>query len=158
MIVNLFFVLVVCLQTLFYLHYPSIILKLQNLFDSPDSAKQKPITQTTQKQSQQPKLKIIQQMHQSSKQKSTVIQHVENLIRMSNPKLDSKWIHILSITFVRTSQQFDIPLEILLAIAYHESRFQPYVTHPKTKCFGIMQVNTKVWSKIFPKTSMHNKP
>ena len=70
-----------------------------------------------------------------------------DIIRNSNPSLNNDLIQLTANSFIEASEKYDIPLYLLLSIAYQESRFSPSAVNHKTKCYGIMQVNVRVWSK-----------
>jgi len=72
---------------------------------------------------------------------------VSDFICKSNPHLSKQYCNSIANTFIQVSKEQDVPLEILLAVAYTESKFNNMVVSP-ANCIGVMQINYKVWKDI----------
>jgi len=66
-------------------------------------------------------------------------------IKNVNPSLPDEQVDRMAKAFLRASVKYDVPLNILLSVAYQESRFNPKAKRYDTHCYGIMQVNIQVW-------------
>jgi len=84
--------------------------------------------------------------HCETKPKPSVLNKLESFIKRVNPKLPSNQVSLIAKSLVESSKEFNVPLSILIAIAWQESHFNPYACS-NYGCIGIMQVNPKVWSE-----------
>jgi len=84
--------------------------------------------------------------HCETKPKPSVLNKLESFIKGVNPSLPSNQINLIAKSLVESSKEFNVPLSILIAVAWQESHFNPYACS-SYGCIGIMQVNPKVWSE-----------
>jgi hypothetical protein len=71
---------------------------------------------------------------------------VKNFINAHKAKgVDNNQVNYMSRAFLNASKIYNVPISILLAVAWQESHFNPFVKS-KAGCIGIMQVNPKVWN------------
>ena len=63
-----------------------------------------------------------------------------------NKKLDRNTARRIARALMSASEEYNVPLPILISVCWQESHFNPKV-YSKSGCIGLMQVNYSVWKK-----------
>jgi len=85
--------------------------------------------------------------HCETKPKPSILNKLESFIKRVNLSLPPNQVSLVAKSLVESSKEFNIPLSILIAVAWQESHFNPYACS-NYGCIGIMQVNPEVWSEM----------
>jgi len=94
---------------------------------------------------------VVKEIHKHDPKVDKIVKFMLSV----NHKLSKDEAIMIAKTFIRVSKQENVPLQLLLAIAYQESHFKPYIIN-KYECVGLMQINRKVWVPDLPTSFLIN--